>query len=173
MSITYGEALQRVAERTVDNRSDIRKKNFQRRTNFTNLYGTPHVTYINENDNAEARVSIPKDVDRWNRYEFKIIIEKTEATNFRVLMSGRDVTAYLMAQQDGNWITGEGIYPSTDIIDDDANYDVLQVISDIHAEGEEDYDTMLEPGLRRIEIVGDKPIQATVITYLSYSHLNK
>lgn len=171
--ITYGEALQRVAERTLENRNDIKRKNFQRRTNFTNLYGSPHTTYINDSENAEARVSIPKDVDRWNRYEFKVIIEETEATDFRILMSGRDVTAYLMAQQDGKWIDGTGIFPSTDIIDEDANYDVLQVISDIHAEGEEEYDTMLEPGMRRIEIVADKPVKATVVTYLSYSHLNR
>lgn len=176
MALTYGQALQRVAERTVDNRDDIKRKNLQRRTNFTHSYGSPYWVRSDGSSPARVYISIPPDLDRWMRYEFKIVLEKTTASDFRITLRGggasKDITAYLMAQQDGAWISGEGVYPST-ALDEDGNYDILQVISDLEAEEYGDAQKFISPGLKIIEISSFSAFEATMLMYVNYSHVNR
>lgn len=94
----------------------------------------------------------------------------TTASDFRVSIEGIDVTPYLAAQYDA-WISGEGVYPSLEIGKD---YDILEVASDLVAEGrEEDADTLVKAGYKRIEITSASPFQVTLVNYLKYSHLNR
>lgn len=92
------------------------------------------------------------------------------ASDFRVKVAGIDVTAYLMAQYDG-WINGEGIYPSLDI---NKNYDILQVASDLVAEGRKaDADKLTRSGYKKVEIMSGSPFDVVLVNYLKMSHLNR
>lgn len=94
----------------------------------------------------------------------------TTANDFTVSIEGVDITPYLMAQF-GEWINGEGIYPSLEIGQD---YDVLEVASDLTAEGNEsDAQKLITPGYKLIEIASNSPFQVTLVNYLKYSHLNR
>lgn len=95
----------------------------------------------------------------------------TDATDFRVLIEGIDVTAYLMAQHGGAWIAGQGIYPSLKIGD---NYDILEVAGDLIDEGREaDAQKLTRSGYKSVQITSSKPFQVTLVNYLKYSHLNR
>ena len=94
----------------------------------------------------------------------------TQANDFRVRIEGVDVTPYLAAQYN-SWISGEGVYPSTNIGKD---YDILEVASDLVAEGREaDADKLVHPGYKLVEISSGSPFQVTLVNYLKYSHLNR
>lgn len=94
----------------------------------------------------------------------------TTASDFRVSIEGVDITAYLMAQY-GSWISGEGVYPSIDIGKD---YDILEVASDLVAQGRmDDADKLTSSGYKRVEISSDSPFQVTLVNYLKYSHMNR
>lgn len=94
----------------------------------------------------------------------------TASSNFNVTVEGINVTPYLMAQY-GEWISGEGVYPSLEIGQD---YDLLEVGSDLMAEGREDLkNILLAPGYKPVSISSDSPFQVTLVLYLKYSHLNR
>lgn len=102
----------------------------------------------------------------------------TTASNFKVSIEGIDVTDYLVAQHDGDWISGEGLYPSDDIStgDDEPNdfYDILDVAGMLKDEGEDDKVTrLLQPGFKPIEISANGAFQVSLINYLKYSHINR
>lgn len=95
----------------------------------------------------------------------------TDATDFRVLIEGIDVTAYLMAQHGGAWIAGQGIYPSLKIGD---NYDILEVAGDLIDEGRDaDAQKLTRPGYKSVQITSAKPFQVTLVLYLKLSHINR
>lgn len=92
------------------------------------------------------------------------------ASDFRILIEGIDVTAYLMAQY-GEWIDGEGVYPSIEIGKD---YDILEVASDMIAEGKKDQaDKLTSSGYKRVQITSAHPFSVTLVNYLKYSHMNR
>ena len=94
----------------------------------------------------------------------------TDATDFVIHVEGIDVTPYLAAQY-GGWISGEGIYPAVDI---GKEYDLLEVASDMCAEGHEDYaDIITKSGYKRVEVFSSKPFQVTLVLYCKYSHCNR
>lgn len=94
----------------------------------------------------------------------------TTASDFRVVIEGVDITANLMAQYD-SWISGEGVYPSTDILN---NYDILEVASDLTAEGRTaDADKLTHAGYKKVQIYSDSPFEVTLVLYTKYSHLNR
>lgn len=100
-----------------------------------------------------------------------IALSESTAGSFRVSVEGIDITAYLMAQFDGDWIDGEGVYPSLKIGQD---YDILEVASDMEAEGNSsDADTLVHPGYKKVQITADAPFQVTLVNYLRYSHMNR
>lgn len=223
--LTTQQAIQRVSENVVDNKKDIKHKNLQRRTGFSDLYGQEFTAYGDGGSPATVYISIPRSIGEWIRYDIKIIIEpfvstvsdegiqtttvsvdnrnlsvsnneispnphnhgtrphthnvvsginkiNTDASDFRVYMSGYDVTPYLMAQYDGEWIDGEGIYPGRD--PDISNYDILEVGSDLTDEGKGDIrDSILQAGLKTISVTSSKPFGLKLILYAYYSHVNR
>lgn len=95
----------------------------------------------------------------------------TTANDFRISVEGIDITPYLMAQYGGNWLDGEGVYPSLEIGED---YDILEVASDLIGEGRDaDADKLLRPGYKAIEISAGGAFSITLVNYLKYSHLNR
>lgn len=103
-----------------------------------------------------------------------ISMTNTDASDFRVLVAGVNVTPYLMAQTDGQWISGEGIYPDALLGNDEDWYDFLQVASDLEGEGKDsEADKILSPGYKKIEISSAKPFQVTLVLYLKHSHMNR
>ena len=94
----------------------------------------------------------------------------TTASDFRVRVEGIDVTPYLAAQY-GEWISGEGVYPSLDIGKD---YDLLEVASDMVGEGRKDLaDVITRSGYKAIEITSGSPFTCTLVLYSKFSHLNR
>lgn len=95
----------------------------------------------------------------------------TTANDFRVKIEGIDITPYLMAQYDGAWLDGEGVYPSLNIGED---YDILEVASDLIGEGRKaDADKLLRSGYKAIEISASGTFAITLVLYLKLSHLNR
>jgi len=87
--------------------------------------------------------------------------------DFRVIIEGIDITPCLKAQYDGNWITGEGVYPRSD---DLSNYDILEAVSYLC---EKKRNTILKAGYKTIQLEGNGVFNATLVNYLKYSHVNR
>lgn len=99
-----------------------------------------------------------------------VSISHTTASDFRVYLEGIDITPYLMAQY-GTWISGEGIYPSDTI---ERDYDILEVISDLKAEGRDaEADRLARAGWKPLEITSSSPFAAEIDLWLRYSNANK
>lgn len=98
-------------------------------------------------------------------------ISQTQVTagDFRISIEGVDITPYLMAQYDGEWIDGEGVFPSLDI---DEEYDILEVISDMTAEGR-DTSALTRPGYKLVQVSASGPFACTMVLYLKYNHMNR
>lgn len=99
-----------------------------------------------------------------------VSLTHTTATDFKVYLEHIDITPYLMAQY-GTWISGEGIYPSDTI---ERDYDILEVISDLKAEGHDAEAALLaRPGWKLLEITSASPFAVEVDLWLRYSNANK
>lgn len=100
--------------------------------------------------------------------------QATASTNWRMKIHGIDITPYLMEQQDGEWINGEGIFPSKSLKDEEDMYDILDVACMFEAEGDTDSrNKLLLPEFKQVQILSDAPFKATVHLYLKYSHMNR
>lgn len=98
----------------------------------------------------------------------------TVSTNWRVLIDGIDITPYLIAQHDGEWINGQGVYPNARVSGADAFYDILEVCDVLTDEGEiEKRDQILASGFKRLDIVSDAPFGVDGYLYMKYSNLNR
>lgn len=240
---TYNQALNKLAQYTYANRKSIEQQNKQRRTQVTDSFGREYTRVGDGGAPATFYISIEDDLEYWERFQFKLIIQPflstagsgtsettvtinptslsgsggggsavvsgenliltnggsggsispnphthtsephthgispgitlvpVTASDFRVKVEGIDITAYLMAQFGGQWISGEGIYPtSTDL----SAYDVLEVASVMTAEGKSsEASTLLSPGYKKVEITSASPFQVTLVNYLKYSHINR
>ena len=195
--MTYEKALGIVAERTYDNRMDIRQKNVQRRNSFVDLYGIPHYAKSDEDNKATFYVSISQDYIYLNRFQFRLSMLKVKGGNFRVYIEDEEITDYLKEQQGGDWIEDEGLYPldltdeDPSTVDDDLNddeysyYDILDIAQVIQAEAntktDEDEKTALEKkrrsllkaGFKKIEITSDASFEVTMYLYLKLSNMNR
>lgn len=97
-------------------------------------------------------------------------LSHTTANDFTVAIEGIDVTPYLMAQY-GDWIEGEGVYPSLAI---DEDYDILEVASDFEAEGRnEDVQKLVRSGYKPVTISSSQPFQVTMVVWVRFSHVNR
>lgn len=100
--------------------------------------------------------------------------QSTSSSNWRVRIHGVDITPYLMEQQEGEWITGEGIFPTNRLDGDEDMYDVLDVACMLEAEGNTTArDKLLMPEFKKMEILSDAPFKATVYLYLKLSNMNR
>lgn len=95
-------------------------------------------------------------------------------SNFTIECEGIDITEYLMAQCNRggwSWFGGEGVYPSSDL---EQSFDMLEVASDLKAEGfEEQANRILQQGWKPIKLSADAPFSATMVLYLKYQHMNR
>lgn len=98
----------------------------------------------------------------------------TASANWRVEIADVDITAYLIEQQDGEWIDGQGIYPSNRVESEEDFYDILDVACMLNAEGRTaDRNKILAPGFKKVEVYSDAPFGLTAFLYLKYSHCNR
>ena len=98
----------------------------------------------------------------------------TTSTYWRVRIGGVDITPYLMLQQNGAWISGEGIFPNDRLNNLSDFYDILGVVSMMYAdENEEDADKILAPKMQLVEVVSDAPFGVDAYLYVKYPHLNR
>lgn len=198
MTMTIGKQLNILAEKTYDLKKNMSEKDKQRRNQVVDLYGVDFYRESHEvsagRNIASIWVSISPDLVYYERFQFKLYIANTTARDFSVEVltdvkqsdgtyaeESIDLTPYLQAQENGDWITGgrEKPYPNDEDITDTpeapANaYDILEVIGDLYAEGEDEKATALErPEFKRFRIIADEPFSCAMILYLKYSHLNR
>lgn len=199
--ITYEEALNSIAERTIENRKEIRQKNLQRRTGMIDNYGVEIPKVMRNGKVVFYSPSISTDKEYFERLQFKLVIENAgsfDQSDLRIKIGDTDdyyydedeenpipdldISEYLASQQ-GVWATGDGIYP-TDIISDRADaadfYDILEAVGDYLAEndtakGRATADMILSAGLKRITVTinGVKEADISLIIYVKYSHINR
>lgn len=235
---TYEDAINRLAERTNENRQELRKSKFQRRTEFTDLYGVPFTAQGDADNPATFYISISPDLIYFLRFQFKLSIEPmvstvsgssvsidsvgstslsdsadidieekstigitddgispnphshsasgsgsigygihfihTTSDDFTIKIHGVDITNYLIEQQDGDWIDGEGIYPTNRNDDETDFYDLLDVATVMYAEGNEsDAEKLLKAEFKKVEITSDAPFQATMYLYMKYTIMGR
>ncbi len=177
INISYDEAIQRIAEKVGDNRKELRKTRYQRRTEFTDLYGIPFYAESYESDGqhyADIYISVSPDMIYFLRYQFKLQIQTTNATDFEVRLAGVNITDYLVEQQDGDWIDGTGIWPTDENADDKTDfYDILDVAQILYNSDDEetqsDADKLTATGFKLFRVVGDAPFKATLYLYMKIS----
>ena len=99
----------------------------------------------------------------------------TTSTDWHVLIDGIDITDYLVAQHDGAWISGEGIYPNQSLEDRVENfYDILEVCDVLTSEGEiGKREQILASRFKPIQITSDAPFAVDAYLYMKLSHLNR
>lgn len=98
----------------------------------------------------------------------------TSSYNWQVKIHGVDITPYLIEQHDGDWIEGQGIYPTNKVVNREDFYDILDVACMLNAEGEYDkVEKLLSPEFKKVEILSDAPFSVTAFLYLKYSHSNR
>lgn len=241
MIYTYAEEVQRIAERTADNKQAIAQMNKQRRNSVVDMFGVPFTSYGDANNPATVYLSVSPDLIQYSRFQLKISIEPfrstagsvsisntslsasgtsegsiasntdhqglvelevdvestssaitpnphghtatvtggvstihTTANDFHLLIDNVDITPYLQAQHGGDWISGEGIYPTNTIEDIIDFYDILDVAGLLYAEGEmEKHKKLLEPGFKPITLTSSQPFQATIYLYVKYNYAGR
>ena len=98
----------------------------------------------------------------------------TTSTMWRVRIDGVDITPYLIAQHDGAWIEGEGVYPNNQLDDVEDFYDILEVCDVLTDLGlESDREKILASKFKKVEIVSDAPFGVDAYLYIKYGHLNR
>lgn len=221
---TYADAINRIAERTVDNQRQLKKDTTQRRDSFVDLYGVEYLRQGDASHPATFYINISPDFQYFERFALKLQIMPfastvkgidlpaeteeeslsisgstitpnphkhallagtatadyglqfitTTSTNWRIKIHGVDCTPYFMAQQDGAWIEGEGIYPTNRNEDITDYYDVLAAACDMRAEGNtSDANKLLVPEMKKVEIVSDAPFQVATMVYVKASIVNR
>jgi len=227
------DVLYALAERTVENRKQLKTSKTQRRVTFTDLYGVPYTAQGDANHPATFYISISPDFGYYERFAFKLIIFPfsssvsgmsssfniaetslsdtayvadgtstlyegvtpnphthsasgsgginygvnnipTTSTRWRMKIHGVDITYYLMEQHDGEWIDGEGIYPTNRIEGEEDFYDILDVACLMNEEGRtSDVNKLLAPEFKKVEITSDAPFSVTAYLYVKFSNMNR
>ena len=99
----------------------------------------------------------------------------TSSLVWRVHIDGIDITDYLIEQHDGNWITGEGVYPTNKLTNTEDFYDILDVASMMTVEGKTAERERLIEGsnFKKVEIFSDAPFGVDAYLYVAYPHTNR
>lgn len=99
----------------------------------------------------------------------------TTSSEWSVIIDGIDITPYLIAQHDGAWISGEGVYPN-DLLDSNVQnfYDVLEVCDTLTALGlTAEREQILRSRFKKVQIASDAPFGVDAYLYLKYAHVNR
>lgn len=176
-----------LSEKVVDNSQQLKKSVHQRRNGMEDLYGVCFSAHATEADssgryNAKFYVSLSPDYVYLHRFAFKLVImpsivedeDPSEGRDWKMSIAGRDITAYLKEQQDGDWIEGEGIYPNNKLEHKEDFYDILDVVSVMYAEGnEDDANAIISPYFKPVVISSKKPFSIDAYLYVKYSVVNR
>lgn len=187
--VTIWDALERNAERSVETRNMWRQAIRQRRTEFTDIYGVPYPNEANSKRTHEYHIGIPLDLAYYERFQFKLYVDAANAINpetFKFYMGDPatpdtseimiDLTDYLEEQQ-GEWVTGDGYFPSESIDDRDeagSFYDILDACGLVKvALGDDAVNTILRPGNKLIRITSTEDCDVLFIPYFKCSTVNR
>lgn len=181
------EAIDRTAERTVENRKFWGQALRQRRTEFTDIYGIPLYSETDSAKTFKYHIQISQDMEYYERYQFKLSVTaegdidpdlfKFEMTDADTLENGDytwiDLSEYL-EEQVGIWPNKSGYYP-TEYADDEGDfYDLLDVGCLLTAEGkEEEREMLLGAGSKLIRIKSPTPCSVILIPFIKYSTINR
>lgn len=185
--VTVEQYMNMLSEKVVDNSQQLKKSVHQRRNGMEDLYGVCFSAHATEADssgryNAKFYVSLSPDYVYLHRFAFKLVImpsivedeDPSEGRDWKMSIAGRDITAYLKEQQDGDWIEGEGVYPSNKLETLEDFYDILDVVSVMYAEGnEDDANAIISPYFKSVVISSKKPFSVDAYLYLKYSNCNR
>lgn len=197
--ITLDQYLNSVAEKTLDNSRQLKRDVHQRRNGMEDLYGVCFSAHATEPKSgrytARFYISLSPDYVYLHRFAFKFVImpsiiegeDPSEGRDWRVTIGTKkvndvyvpvDVTDYLKEQQDippeDPLFEGEGVYPSNKLDDREDFYDILDVVSVMYAEGEDDSaEAIIKPIFKPVEISSVKPFSVDAYLYLKYSNCNR
>lgn len=166
---SFDDALELVAGFVENNNQTNRQANLQRRNGVTDLYG------ITETKTAKSGVckfymSVSPDMTYLSRFSFKLDLTITASTNIYIELDGVNITPYVL-DKISLPITSSGIYPSSTLEND---FDILKVAGDLKLIGRtEDSNKLVAQGLKKLVISGDGLSEATLISYIKYSNLNR
>ena len=197
--ITLDQYLNSIAEKTLDNSRQLKRDVHQRRNGMEDLYGVCFSAHATEPKSgrytARFYISLSPDYVYLHRFAFKFVImpsitegeDPSEGRDWRVTIGTKkvndvyvpvDVTDYLKEQQDippeDPLFEGEGVYPSNQLDDREDFYDILDVVSVMYAEGEDDAaEAIIKPIFKPVEISSVKPFSVDAYLYLKYSNCNR
>lgn len=197
--ITLDQYLNSIAERTIDNKQQLKRSVHQRRNGMEDLYGVCFSAHATEPKSgrytARFYISLSPDYVYLHRFAFKFVImpsiiegeDPSEGRDWRVTIGTKkvgddyvpvDVTDYLKEQQDippeDPLFEGEGVYPSNKLDDREDFYDILDVVSVMIAEGDDDSaEAIIKPIFKPVEISSVKPFSVDAYLYLKYSNCNR
>lgn len=98
----------------------------------------------------------------------------TTSSYWRVKIAGIDITPYLIAQHNGEWIDGEGVYPNNSLAHVEDFYDILEVCDVLTDEGKiVEREQILASTFKKVEIESDAPFGVDAYLYLKYPHANR
>ena len=197
--ITLDQYLNSIAEKTLDNSRQLKRDVHQRRNGMEDLYGVCFSAHATEPKSgrytARFYISLSPDYVYLHRFAFKFVImpsitegeDPSEGRDWRVTIGTKkvndvyvpvDITDYLKEQQDippeDPLFEGEGVYPSNQLDDREDFYDILDVVSVMYAEGEDDSaEAIIKPIFKPVEISSVKPFSLDAYLYLKYSNCNR
>ena len=188
--ITLDQYLNSIAEKTLDNSRQLKRDVHQRRNGMEDLYGVCFSAHATEPKSgrytARFYISLSPDYVYLHRFAFKFVImpsitegeDPSEGRDWRVEIGGQNITDYLKEQQDippeDPLFEGEGVYPSNKLDDREDFYDILDVVSVMYAEGEDDAaEAIIKPIFKPVEISSVKPFSVDAYLYLKYSNCNR
>lgn len=106
--------------------------------------------------------------------DYGVTRRSTTSTNWRVRVAGIDITPYLIAQHDGEWINGEGIFPNGELVGKGCFYDILEVCDVLTDEGKiTEREAILASAFKKVEVVSDAPFGCDCYLYIKVNHMNR
>lgn len=172
-------ALEIIAEQTLDNKNFNRRQNEQRRNQVVDIYGETHTRNLMHDGGAGYSYtsffySISGDMVYLERYGFKLTLEGETGSNYKITLNSVDITPYLAMQYGGVLYFETGTYPSNVI---ETDFDILLVICDMKAVNDENWKTLSQPGFKQLVVTRTDGVKDDVAVsihkYIKYSHLNR
>lgn len=164
--MTYGKAINILAEQVHDLKDYRHYDLVQRRNDVTDNFGYEFdaITSAGLDDPATFRISVSPDLIYFSRWGFKIEVYDSQATDFQVFIAGVDMSSYFKAQWQGQFITGNGIFPNDQL----GRYDVLKACGYMD---DATRNRILKPGYKDVRIYGNAGFTVKLYNYMKYSHV--